>query len=278
MARYERYAAVIHAGGLSWWRGLSGLSGGALSAFWTPEAGSLLLGRVVNRPFADRNDPRRDSWEHVERWQTHAVSGRTAEGKAFSTARIRDPHAEFIPDAAGPGCTVVITGVIGADHDDGRGCEPGAVGGSVRHTQRLILGPDGIRAEHELEWATSEALASAWISLPLFEGHPGAPPRAADRVQAECWLEEEWRSLTAEWSGSARRVRLQRHGGGALITLDADHRMRLGPMGPFGRPLLIEIGGAGHGPRLTGESLRAAFRIAPLVSESSAAGLHTPGR
>lgn len=68
-----------------------GFGGGQLSAFWTPETGSVILGRrggIIHQTAYDKLD----EWRN---WPIHAVSGVTAEGKVFSSSRIVDPVNSF---------------------------------------------------------------------------------------------------------------------------------------------------------------------------------------
>ena len=126
VARTPRFAVMVHAGRLSWWKGLSGFGGGALSALWTPEAGCVVLGRSRNRPYPETS---RDSWANFEQWQTNAVSGRGANGKAFSSARIRRPQVKQFSRGAGQTlATVSVNGSIGPGVDRGRRPRGGGTG------------------------------------------------------------------------------------------------------------------------------------------------------
>jgi len=238
VARFDHHAAIVHTGSLSWWDGLSGLSGGALSALWTPDAGPLLLGRVASRPL---DDAQRDSWAHLDRWQTHAISGRTSAGKGFSSARIRDPQVEIDLDDRPPRVTVRVQGSLGASIDKGRGCEEGAIEGAVRHEASMVLDSEGVVLEGSLRFESPEPIASVWASIPVFDGHPRQrdPERLA---QVEALEGDVWRPVLEDWGPRVVRVRVLRRSGGVSIVLSEPHRVRLSaPPGPFGRALLVEL-------------------------------------
>jgi hypothetical protein len=239
VAKFDAYAAVVHTGGLSWWEGLSGLSGGALSALWTPEAGSLLLGRVANRPFPDAE---RDAWSSVERWQTHALSGRTRTGKAFSTARVRGPTSELRIDERERSVTIRIRGALGPAIDEGRGCEDAALRGAAQHEVLIQLDAAGISLAHTLDFDPAEELREVWASLPVFERHPLEGAAGRERVRVEARAGDEWSPVGSEWGPPVRHIRLLRRSGGLALELPEAHRVRLSaPPGPFGRALLVEL-------------------------------------
>ena len=76
---------MIYTGPIGFTRYMN-FAGGALSAFWTPAGGSLLLGRT-GKPV--QPELSRQTWADWRLWPTHALSGATAGGDAFSTARVR---------------------------------------------------------------------------------------------------------------------------------------------------------------------------------------------
>src|SRR6185436_16772070 len=85
-----------------------GLSGGQLSAFWTPAAGSVLLGQRGGMTYEK-------SLDLVQEWRTwpiHAVSGATADGVFFTSARIQKPDVSI--DVKGNKASVKVAGTIPA--------------------------------------------------------------------------------------------------------------------------------------------------------------------
>src|SRR5262249_34824010 len=115
VAKQPTYAAIIHTGpvgspgqedGLFKFAGPLGFGGGQLSAFWTPTAGSVILGRRGGNSWSK-------SFDTVDQWRTwpiHAVSGCKPDGKVFTSARITRP--EVSSALAKNEGTVGVSGVI----------------------------------------------------------------------------------------------------------------------------------------------------------------------
>lgn len=119
VVRRPAYAAIFYAGpavesddGATNSRGVvqnqggyfMGFGGGGLSAFWTPEAGSLLLGRMTAKEGYERKTVRVGSnafqvggWRD---WMTNHVVGETPEGKILSSSRIAHPRSRLVNDGA----------------------------------------------------------------------------------------------------------------------------------------------------------------------------------
>lgn len=92
------YEGVLHGEGGY----LMGMGGGGLSAFWTPQGGSLLLGRMTSKEGYERkknvgennalNVPGWQDWLHNE------IIGETAEGKILYSARVCHPRSRLLPE------------------------------------------------------------------------------------------------------------------------------------------------------------------------------------
>lgn len=102
-ARRPTYAAIVHTGPVgrrqagderSAFPGPLGLGGGQLSAFWTPQTGSVLLG--LRRGMS--NDRSFDVLDEWRTWPAHAVAGRLGNGIVVSSSRCVDPRVSFSSD------------------------------------------------------------------------------------------------------------------------------------------------------------------------------------
>ncbi len=94
VAKLGGFGVIIHTGRLSNWGGatgrLSGLSGGALSTFWTPSTGTVINGVATGY----QNPDQQDTWDIWRQWSVNAISGLTSDDKPFSSARNRFPDTD----------------------------------------------------------------------------------------------------------------------------------------------------------------------------------------
>jgi len=105
--------ATNHAGMLKGEGGhLMGFAGGGLSAFWTPETSTLLLGRMTAYETYDRKVRTFDWGSYIlsgwRDWLNNHVVGETAEGKVLTSARTPHPESKLSDD----GNRLEITGVM----------------------------------------------------------------------------------------------------------------------------------------------------------------------
>ena len=237
IVRSSSFAIGIHTGRLSWWKGLSGFGGGAISAFWTPSGGSILLGRNKNRPHPASE---RDTWANVEAWHTNAISGRTAAGKAFSTARVRHPSARGTNEL-GDQEQVVLTveGAIGADHDEGRAMEDGALVGPLRYSRHFMISASRVQVRSLVAFDSRDKISELFESVPLFSSPLEARPRS---VVVEVLVGARWRAPSSTWVPGVLEVRVRRLGGGMSLKFDRPRRVRLARNpGPYGPNLQIDL-------------------------------------
>src|SRR6202008_1087359 len=88
--------------------GPMGLSGGQLSAFWTPSTGAVLLGQRGGMAHQKSFDVI-DAWRT---WPIHSGGGVLADGVFFSSARVREPKAAI--EVAGEKANVKVGGALPA--------------------------------------------------------------------------------------------------------------------------------------------------------------------
>jgi len=181
IAGFPTYAAAIYTGPIGR-HGYMNFAGGGLSAFWTPSAGTVILGRSGN-PVKSETNPQ--NWQTWRSWPSHAVSGQTASGEAFSSARLRRRVSTIAYDVRDDGILVTIEGPIGKDHDKGHATENGCIVGDVRYSRRIGMGERGVAVESVIRGDGKDMITELYevIPLALFDSirqatrQPQGPPR-----------------------------------------------------------------------------------------------------
>ena len=222
VAKIGNYGAVIHTGTTAshWADGVPGLSGGSLSAFWTPTTGSIVLGRSRATQNAEP-----DTWEGQHGWDTwavNAVSGRAESGKPFSSARHRFPEVSreiFGTDSA----SVRVTGAIG-QHDNGVSAPDQAITGEVSYTRTFKLNTSGLTVISEVTSDGSDQIQELWETIPLFLRDKNQ--EITDAV-IEFMVQGEWVEAS-EWPMEAvSAVRSVRFGEEVVIEFEMPRRVKL---------------------------------------------------
>lgn len=234
VTRQPTYAAILHTGpigrqresdGLFQWKGPMGFGGGQLAAFWTPDAGTVL----VNRRSAQNWDKVLDKPEEWRNLPLHAVSGITADGKTFTSGRIADPVvASEIKGELG---TVKASGKISTD--------PKAINeiveGTIGYSRLFEIGKDSLRVETSIEpGAAAIEVAELYETLPVFhrEGgnHQGPGPKQPDTLEAkiEFKVDGNWVPATTD-AKKVAAIRISRFKGAATITFEQPQRVKLSP-------------------------------------------------
>ncbi|MFQ5808747.1 MAG: hypothetical protein ACE5JM_03920 [Armatimonadota bacterium] len=266
VARFPTFAAAIHTGPVSGghreWKRPYGFGGGALSAFWTPRTGSIVLGR--RRGIQGRTW---DSFEEWRSWPTHAVSGLTAGGGIFSSARIRHPAARYKVGKARS--EVKVSGAMPRENI----AQGQVLQGKIDYSRRFRLGARGLAVTSTVTSDGRDRLAELYEVIPVFCSPSArrddvAPARILFRVAAR------WVDASAELQERVSAIRVERFGQSALISFARPQRVKLSPEDWVDgymsqvvcRNVLIDL----LGPEASGKPLRrasAAWRIAPLSRE-----------
>lgn len=171
-----------------------GFGGGQLSAFWTPEGGTLL----VARRSAQNWDTVLDKPEEWRNLPIHAVSGVTTDGKTFTSGRVADPVVvSDIKSAVG---TVTASGKISTD--------PLAINrvveGTIGYQRKFEIAPGFVRVETTIDATPSVEAAELYESLPVLhnEGsmHQGPGPKQDEKVVAtiEFHVDGKWTPATTQ--------------------------------------------------------------------------------
>lgn len=231
VARFPEYAAIVYTGPIGF-SSYMNLAGGCLSAFWTPTGGSLVLGRT-GKPTEDP-ETARQSWKNWRMWPTHAVSGQTASGDAFSSARIRRRVSKVECEAGRQGAVVAFSGPIGKLHDESRAAQNGCIVGDVRYRRSMGLGPRGVVVETRIESDGKDRVTDLCEILPLairdekLQVPPPERPNAVVPHRVVFRVGERVVAGGEEFVDGVTEVQIDRFAGGAVIRFEEPQRVRLG--------------------------------------------------
>lgn len=222
VVRFADYGAVIYTGPIGRTAYMN-FAGGALSAFWTPAGGSILLGRT-GRPVNPEQS--RQTWSDWRLWPTHALSGATPSGDAFSTARVRRRVSTVAYEVGAESAVVTVGGPIGKPHDGSRAAQNGCITGDVRYQRRFEVGPKGIAIETRLESDGTDAVTDLCEVLPLFLRETrlqGEVPHRVTFLVGNAAVD-----ATTNFTPRVEEVHVDRFGGKMVIRFETPQRVRLG--------------------------------------------------
>lgn len=227
VTRQPGYAAILHTGSigtqspddkLRQFVGPLGLSGGQLSAFWTPTTGSVLLGQRGGMT----SDKTFDVVEAWRTWPNHSVSGVTAEGTFFTSARIQKPDATF--DVHANTASVRVAGSI----------PPSVVGqeqsitGKYQYERKFQLDAKGVRVETTLHGDGAESVAELYEVLPVYL-RDAKDQATATPTAIEFQVAGKWTPATERFAENVQAVRLTRFTGAVVVTFERPRRVKLSP-------------------------------------------------
>ena len=252
VAKLPAYATILHTGpvggeeiedSLFKFAGPYGLGGGQLSAFWTPATGSVILGRRGGMSF-DKNFDKVDEWRL---WPIHAVSGCKADGKVFTSARIRKPDVACELEK-GSG-TVRVGGTIPLELlGQGKVLE-----GRIECNRIFKIEPDKLRVETVVKAYGQDKIAELYETLPVF--HRDANFQKGGTT-IEFLAEGKWGPATAEYQDKVEAVKLTRFNGTVQVRFERPRRVKLSPQdwtdtylsGAVCRNVLIDLLESGDKP------------------------------
>jgi len=271
--RQDGYAAILHTGpvgeqdpddGKVQFEGPMGFGGGQLSAFWTPETGSVILGlragMNANRSF--------DVLEEWRQWPLHAVSGITDQGTVFSSSRILSP--EVSSDLEGSEGVVTVDGVIDTHPFAVMGQET-TLFGKIAFRRAFELKGDRVRVETQVSAEGGDRIAELYETLPVLLQRSRRVADEAEVTRIEFKVGGDWIPATAEFHERVESIRLTRFEGAVLIRFSSPQRVGLSPepwvngylpRGMSARTILIDLLGGG-GPRVLPEELVLSYEIQP---------------
>ncbi len=218
------YGAIIHTGRLSNWGGatgtLSGLSGGALSTFWTPATGTVINGVAAGY----QSNGVHDTWDNWTQWGDNAISGVNGGGKPFSSARNRFPKAVAEVNADSTQATVTVNGPISSNSDGGRTAPNGAIQGKVHYRRTFQINETGVTVTSTLTSNGQDQVKELWEMIPVFlQNGSDKSGRTSITLEVDNTTVPASTSLTKGVSV----IHLKRFGGMVNITFDHPQAVKL---------------------------------------------------
>jgi hypothetical protein len=218
IARQDGFAAAIHTGPVGGihkeWQRPYGFGGGALSAFWTPATGPVILAR--RRGVQGHVFDRFDEWRT---WPVHAVTGLTRDGDVVSSSRIQQPevHCQCTDTTA----DVRVKGIIPRYSDRAREVSTT----DLQYERRFLLEASALNVTTALKSGGSEKLAELYETIPVF-----LRETAGQEMPALHFLKDgDWSDATVSPHSGVKAVRIKRAGGEVRITFTRPATIRLAP-------------------------------------------------
>lgn len=221
------FAAILHTGPIGTqdrdedmyqFAGPMGLSGGQLSAFWTPATGSVILGQRGGMSY-DKSFDVIKAWRT---WPNHAVSGATADGVFFTSARIQKPNATI--DIRGYKAAVKVSGVIPASVVG----QEKTVAGQYHYARSFQIDDASLSVETTVSGDGAEQIAELYETLPIYLRDAKEQPNAAPTA-IEFQVGGKWSPATDSYIENVLAVRLTRFQGTAVVTFARPRRVKLAP-------------------------------------------------
>lgn len=222
VAKNAKYAAIVHSGPVAGETlddsyavlpGPYGFGGGQLSAFWTPSTGSVILGRRGGQSW----DKTFDVIEDWQKWPIHAVSGSRADGKIFSTSRIRVP--DVTSELTKDGGVVRVSGMI----PKGMLGQNKVLEGRLDYARSFTIAPESLTVETTIKSSGQDTLSELYETLPVFLREGVKMPATSIEFRSG----KDWVAASGEWFDNAKGVRLKRFDGAVEIEFDRPRRIKL---------------------------------------------------
>lgn len=195
-----------------------GFGGGALSAFWTRNAGSVILGRGMGA-WAPAYKTLFDNWRSLP---THAVTGVTSTGKVFTSAHIVKPDTVF--DVKGDHFSVKASGLIPATRKN----EP-LFDGSIQYARSFESTDAGVHIVTQIKPETTDKIAELYETLPIYFTDPGDQAKVL-KPTIEFHVDGKWTEGADTPTDNVTAVRVHRFEGSVLIAFKTPANVRLAPL------------------------------------------------
>ena len=219
------YSAVIHTGAVSGpagrgyyeYEGPYGFGGGQLSAFWTADSGSIILGCRAGMTYGKTFDTI-DGWRS---WPIHAVTGVRPDGKVFSSSAIRQPtvKTDTSPDLT----TVTVSGEIPKENF----AQKEVLDGQVNYTRVFVLDDAGVSVTTTITADGKDQVAELIESIPIYSG--GTRSKGNEKSQAiVVFLVGETEVIPADdYVDAISSIKITRFGKTSTIEFSEPQRVRL---------------------------------------------------
>jgi hypothetical protein len=259
-AKIGGYGAIVHTDVVrdQWGGGIAGVSGGGLSAFWTPGSGTVILGLNGGSQL-----PTHERWELWRTWAVHAVSGENAGGKPFSSARNREPSNVVYRVNGNADAKVTFEGRIGA-HDEGMSAPDGAIAGQVGYAREITLARDGMGIKTTVTSDGQDQVRELWEMIPLYIRRDGQQESALIEFQTG----SAWQAAGETPVEKVTAVRITRFGRPVTLAFDRGRRVRMSGDAVqrgngFTRTLMIDLLESGGKTVAMPAATSISYRIAP---------------
>lgn len=221
VAKFEKFGVVIFTGDVGTeYQGLPrGFGGGNVSAFWTPATGAAILGR---RRGVQGNAP-----DSPEEWLTrpvNALSGKTANGKLFSSARCSRPKREIQTSSAG--FEVAVSGSTGSFPARQK------LRGTIDYKRIFKADSTGLAVDSRVTSATKDVVEELYEIIPFFQRDDNMQRADHDMVppfRIEFQVDGRWADAGIEPREKVTAIRCTRHDGAVEVALDQPGIVRLSP-------------------------------------------------
>lgn len=226
VARYPDFSAVVYTGPLGKHPYMN-FGGGALSAFWTPTAGCAVLGRT-GKPVQPAES--RQTWGDWRVWPAHALSGETATGGVFSSARLDRANATVRYEPRPGGYLVRYGGRLQIQPGTGQ-AGPTPEDALPLFTRTIGIGPRGVAVNSALQFDGPEPITTVHELLPLALFDDRLQPAPAGRdTRFHVAFETPGGVMDGSRDGSpdVTSVIVRRWNGAVRIAFDRPQRVRLG--------------------------------------------------
>ena len=265
VAKYGDLGVILHAGPLNEsWSGPngtpSGFSGGAMSGFWTADAGAALLGVAYG---SQNTEPGPDSWADWRSWPTHALSGLAAGNHPFSSARIIEPVSTV--ETMSESATMSVSGTISSTQGGGHSAPNNALMGDVDFTREFVVDASGLSVTTSIDYGGPTQVSELYETIPVFLGMSGQMPNVVIELVDDMGLTT---MASANPVDDVVEIVVHRFDGSVVITLDQPRPVMLAPdtwsttyqWNASARAVLIDVL---DGPAQVLPSMSISYTIAP---------------
>ncbi len=220
VTKNAQHAAIVYTGPIadpSAEKPALGFGGGALSAFWTPKTGSVILGRGIGA----WNPMSKKMYDEFRTFPTHAVLGITSEGKIFTSAHIIQPAVKI--QASDKEYTITAQGTVPAVRADEK-----LLMGKIEYSRQFDSLPGGVRITTTLLGDGQDSVAELYEALPIFL-RDTSTQRMLTPTMIEFQVDGKWISATEKYLTNVTAARLSRFDNAVEITFDQPRRVKLSP-------------------------------------------------